>query len=67
MEAWTTYKDIKGRLWVITQLFWEGEEIQTANVLAGCNLYRVGSNGEFQYITREEFERIVEQKLMVKI
>lgn len=67
MKAWTTYRDSKNRTWVITQLFFEGETLQEANTLCGCNMYQVGTDGKFQYVTKAEFEKLIEQKHLIKI
>lgn len=64
IQTWTTYRDNKGRQWVITSQCYS--EI-TSKEVTGYNLYLVGSNQEFKNLSKVDLEKYIEQKLFTLI
>lgn len=62
--AFTTYRDAKKRLWVITQLFYSSMEPDAD--LVGLNIYQVGTNAGFQYVEIDTWNTLIENRSFVK-
>lgn len=60
IKPFTTWRDIKGRLWVITSYYFANLEDALPT---GITIYRVGSADERQFLDISEFAQMVEKKV----
>lgn len=64
IELYTTYKDAKGRLWVIVKFYYA--EL-TDELPCSLTLYRVQSNAELQHVSISEMVQFIATKAMVRV
>ncbi len=67
IRPWTTYRDTRQRLWVITTLFYPDITTHDPDKAVGLNIYLVASDQRVEHLSMEKFKELLNERKFEKV